>query len=241
MTRIFSGPCPVCGGSEFAYAPVLWPGLIEEWQLAPAEADYINRQQGLHCTACNNNLRSMALATAILLAHGLTGTLREAAATPTVARIRLLELNAAGDLTPALAKFPGHFLARYPEYDMCRLDLGDGSFDCILHSDVLEHVPDPGRGLAECLRVLTGGGTCIFTVPTVVGRMTRSRTGMQPSYHGAPGSAAEDFRVHNEFGADVWTMVLAAGFADCRLVSIEYPAGLALIATKPGTRSGMAR
>jgi hypothetical protein len=36
--------------------------------------------------------------------------------------------------------------------------------------------------------------------------------------------------VHTEFGADAWITVLGAGFSNCTIVAIEYPAGLALIA-----------
>jgi len=35
--------------------------------------------------------------------------------------------------------------------------------------------------------------------------------------------------VHTEFGADVWTMVLAAGFSSCKLVPYVFPSGLAIV------------
>jgi SAM-dependent methyltransferase len=43
----------------------------------------------------------------------------------------------------------------------------DGSFDTILCSDVLEHLEEPGRALAEAFRVLAPGGAAIFSVPHV--------------------------------------------------------------------------
>ncbi len=61
MTR-----CPVCGGTAFTSQNVLWLELCEAWSLSALEIEYINRQQGFACKGCGNNLRSMAMAKAIL-------------------------------------------------------------------------------------------------------------------------------------------------------------------------------
>jgi SAM-dependent methyltransferase len=45
------------------------------------------------------------------------------------------------------------------------LDFPDGSFDFVLSCDVLEHLEDDGRALAEIRRVLRPGGYGIITVP----------------------------------------------------------------------------
>jgi SAM-dependent methyltransferase len=107
----------------------------------------------------------------------------------------------------------------------------DGAFDLVVHSDTLEHVPDPVRGLAECRRVLHAAGACVFTVPIIVGRLTRSRAGLAPSHHGDPADGS-GYLVHTEFGADAWAWPLLAGFADVRIVSLEHPAAHALIALR---------
>ena len=52
--------------------------------------------------------------------------------------------------------------------------MASGTYDLVVHSDTLEHVPDPVRALQECRRVLRPLGACCFTVPIVVGRLTRS-------------------------------------------------------------------
>jgi SAM-dependent methyltransferase len=224
--------CRVCGGTDLTFFPVLWDGLIAEWQLAPTEVAYLNRQQGLGCTRCGSALRGMALAEAIARCVGHDGPLTGLAATPRGRALRVLQINRIAGLDAVLATLPQHRLATYPEIDVMALDLPDGGFDLVVHSDTLEHVPVPRRALAECRRVLAPRGFCCFTVPIVIGRLSRDRAGLPKSYHGAPGIELEDFMVHTEFGADVWTYVLEAGFSACELVALEYPGGLAVKAQR---------
>ncbi|TSC72471.1 MAG: methylase involved in ubiquinone/menaquinone biosynthesi [Parcubacteria group bacterium Gr01-1014_38] len=49
--------------------------------------------------------------------------------------------------------------------DVQAMPLPDGSFDTVLCAEVLEHIPDPRRALAEIRRVLRPGGKLIITVP----------------------------------------------------------------------------
>jgi SAM-dependent methyltransferase len=170
----------------------------------------------------------MALAAAVLNAFGSRATFRRFALTHP--RLRILEVNEAGQLTRFLRRLPRHRLVSFPEVDLMNLPIADAQFDVVLHSDTLEHVPDPVRALAECRRVLKPGGYLCYTVPIVVGRLTRTRAGSPPSYHGTaewPG-----YRVHTEYGADAWMQPIAAGFEDCRIHALEYPAGLALVARR---------
>jgi len=227
---LFTGPCPVCGAKELLSEPVLWPDLINAWQLSEDEIAYINRQQGLHCQFCNNNLRAMGLSTVILREIQFYGTLEQFC--QSFGDIKILEINTAGNLTAFFNKLPSHKLIEYPQYNMLNLDIESESFDLVVHSDTLEHVPNPERGLSECHRVLRSNGKCIFTVPIIVNRSTRSRTGLTPSYHGQSGVPSDDQVVCTEFGADVWQTVLKAGFSSCEIFSFEYPAALVLIARK---------
>jgi len=224
--------CPVCGSSEFQNARVLWPDLIEEWELGKHEVDYIDRQQGFSCVNCGNNLRSMVLAKAILNWLKEVKPLQQVATRFRHRNLRILEINEAGNLTPYLKKFPRHELITYPDADMTNLKFQDESWDLVIHSETLEHVPNPNAGLRECHRILKTNGACIFTVPIIVGRMTRSREGLKASYHGDPAKLAEDYRVMTEFGADIWAYVMQSGFRNCRIHTMDFPDGLAIEAQK---------
>ena len=222
--------CPVCNGCEFDQGDVLWPDLINAWQLSAKEVSYINRQQGFYCKQCFNNLRAMALVAAILREYQFQGTLSEFCSCPR--ELSVLEINRAGHLTPFLEKLPSHRLVEYPQFNMLDLNVEQESFDLIVHSDTLEHIENPERGLSECRRVLREQGKCIFTIPIIVDRLNRSRAGLAPSYHGQPNVAADDQIVWTEFGVDAWKTVLRAGFASCEIYSYEYPSALVLIARK---------
>lgn len=220
--------CSCCGSTDLHQHPVLWQELISAWDLNEAEARYIDRQQGLVCEGCRSNLRSMTLAHAVMQRFDYQGLFTEFVATPLAARLSVLEINEAGTLTPFLRRLPKHVLISYPHSDMMKLSFADGSFDLVLHSDTLEHVADPVRGLAECRRVLKDRGTCAFTVPMVVDRLSRSRQGLPPSYHGNPDNPG-DYLVHTEYGADAWKHTMAAGFGECRIVALEHPTSHALV------------
>lgn len=218
--------CTCCGGNEFEQLEILWPELVAEWELSPAEAGYIDRQQGYRCTSCGSNLRTMALAAAVMAFRGYEGVFT--GFVEAQAGITVLEVNEAGQLTQFLRALPGHTFATFPEVDLQDLPFPASSFDLVVHSDTLEHVPDPVLGLSECRRVTKDSGATIFTVPIVIGRMTRTRTGLPASHHGS--SAEPIYLVHTEYGSDTWCQVLDAGFTECRITSVDYPAGLALTA-----------
>lgn len=232
LAHTFIERCACCGGTEFESRAVLWPELVREWRLSRSEAAYIDRQQGTACRGCDSSLRSIALATAMMRYTGFTGTFDAWVRSPAAGRLAVLELNGAGNLTSFLRRLPGHVERSYPDVDMLAMPFADATFDLVVHSDTLEHVPDSVRGLAECRRVLRSGGACCFTVPVVVGRTCRSRAGQPPSFHGAPRANSADYRVETEFGADAWSHVIEAGFSECRIVAAEYPSALAFTAVR---------
>ncbi len=50
--------------------------------------------------------------------------------------------------------------------DATRLPFADGSFDAVITSEVLEHIPDDTGAIAELVRVLRPGGVFAATVPS---------------------------------------------------------------------------
>jgi len=222
--------CGVCGGTSFTSRRVLWDGLVREWQLSPAEAEYMNRQQGETCDACGSNLRSIALANALRAFFQTHAPLQILVNSIAAKNTSILEINEAGMLSPYLQHFGTYAYGDYPKVDIHALPCPDQSFDIVIHSDTLEHVVNPVHALAECRRVLKPGGALCYTVPAILGRMSRSRAGLPKSFHGDAGTSSDDFVVQTEFGADAWTYCMEAGFTDVSIHSFGWPAATALMA-----------
>jgi SAM-dependent methyltransferase len=49
--------------------------------------------------------------------------------------------------------------------DALDLPYADGAFDCVIASEILEHVPEDERAISELVRVLKPGGALAITVP----------------------------------------------------------------------------
>jgi SAM-dependent methyltransferase len=217
--------CTICGGQAFRSGKVIWPELAAAWQLMPHELATIDHQQGTACTTCGGSLRIMALALGIARA---TDASSFAHFLDNWSDSDILDIDGEGPVSTRLHKFPGHVVTSYPAVDMMKMPYDAARFDLVVHTDVLEHIADPVRGLAECRRVLRPSGRCVFTIPLLVGRQSRSRAGLAPSFHGSPANPP-DCLVHTEYGADAWTHVMQAGFSEARMVALDYPAALALI------------
>lgn len=229
--------CFCCGSSTLKLENVLWQELIAQWGISSYEVDYINRQQGLFCLNCKSNLRSMALAMALMKCFSYEGYFKDFVKNTQIQQLHILEINEAGSLTKYLSQLSGHTLAAYPQIDMMCLPFSDSSFDLVIHSDTLEHIHNPVKALSECYRVLKPKGLCSFTVPIIIDRLTRSRKGLPPSYHGSPKQKKADFLVYTEYGSDAWKQVIEAGFDECRIYSLEYPSAQALVGVKTVTQS----
>lgn len=229
--------CSVCGGNEFVFRRVLQLQLIADWELSLQEVLHIDRQQGEACTQCGTNLRSIALANAIRSFVGFNASLRAFVQSVHAERWSILELNEAGTLHATLRVSPHYTFGAYPQVDMKALPYKDGTFDIVVHSDTLEHIDDADLALSECFRVLKPDGALCFTVPIIVGRVSRSRSGMPKSYH--YGGNPEDYLVHNEFGSDTWTRVARAGFSVITIHTVCYPCALAFCARKHDNSVGL--
>jgi SAM-dependent methyltransferase len=94
--------------------------------------------------------------------------------------------------------------------DLTDLPFGDDSFDLIVCSHVLEHIPEDRRAIAELHRVLQPGGTAIVQVPIHPIETTIEDVSVT--------SPAERQRVFGQWdhvrvcGRDYWERLRAAGF-----------------------------
>jgi SAM-dependent methyltransferase len=79
------------------------------------------------------------------------------------------EVDATRDTFDAMVQadeIPRFAVAGVVRGDATRLPFADASFDAVITSEVLEHVPDDTRALAELVRVLRPGGAFAATVPS---------------------------------------------------------------------------
>lgn len=254
--RLIPHRCAACDSLSILVGnPVLWPELIEQWQLTPDWARYFDEREGLMCFACGTNLRSQNLALGILsAAHELTnvvaGSLKKLCEHPRIQELEVAEINSAGALHGFLSHLPklhySEFASRteqVPSENLLALSYPESRFDLVITSESLEHVPDISRALSEIHRVLKPGGFHVFTVPVVWdGRRTRQRASitnervvyhLPPSYHGAPASRSPDFLVFYEFGSDFLERCKEAKFEVRLLSNKRNPALKTFIARKP--------
>lgn len=200
-------------------------------------------------------MRSEQLARAIV-AHACRDWARPARSLAALVRteafksLRIAEINTAGQLHKYLALCPQLSLSSYgstdpavPSEDLTKLTYADGSYDLVLTSETLEHVPDYRLALTEIRRILRPGGAHVFTVPIVVDQpLTRHRACvtdgqvihlMPPTYHGASDQRWPDYLVFHEFGADFVQELQELGFSTEFLVDKRNPAVTAFVCVKP--------
>lgn len=114
--------------------------------------------------------------------------------------------------------------------DVTRLTFPDASLDAVLTFDVLEHVPDYRKALAECARVLAPGGVLLLSVPFMENaHETRVRASLTadgriehhhaPAYHGDPVRPGEGVLCFQEFGWDLLDSLRDAGFTDAAAIA----------------------
>ena len=133
-------------------------------------------------------------------------------------RLARLPRRAFSDFEPSAE--PGEQVHGVRSEDLTRLTYADESFDLLVTSETLEHVPRLDVGLSEIHRVLAPGGRHIFTVPMLPGvAKTFARTVLHPDgtlEHRAPvlshPGGDVGYPVFTEFGADFPELLRAAGF-----------------------------
>jgi SAM-dependent methyltransferase len=76
--------------------------------------------------------------------------------------------------------------------DALRLPFADGSFDRVIASEVLEHIPDDETAMVELARVLRPGGSMAVTVPRCGPEFVN--WALSDDYHNVPGGHVRIYR-----------------------------------------------
>jgi SAM-dependent methyltransferase len=116
--------------------------------------------------------------------------------------------------------------------DVRRTHFAAGTFDVVLSSDVLEHVPGHREALAEVHRVLRPGGWHVFTAPfserlwrnevrAIVNAEGKVEHLLPPVFHGDP-LREEGVLVFQIFGLELLQDLEQAGF-EARLLHVHDP------------------
>jgi hypothetical protein len=178
--------CAVCEHFRpMLYHPRIIPDrLVELWGLTPELTRSFARKESCFCSYCGANLRARRLAQVMLWLWpvGKPATPSRSLATwlkrPERQSLRIAEINRIDGLHQQLAGRPNVSTSDFHpgaargalnngvrSEDLMNLTYPDQSFDIVLTSETLEHVPDLPRALSEIRRVLVPGGRHVFTVP----------------------------------------------------------------------------
>jgi SAM-dependent methyltransferase len=221
------GRCVVCGKDKGLQVGFMYAGgALPDGRAIP------NWREHLDCPGCGfvNRIRASMhvlfqevrpnLDARIYLTEQLT---------PLHGWLRKRFANLVGSEYLGSARIPGEIVEGVRHEDIQRLSFPDESLDLILSFDVLEHVPDERRALAEFARCLRPGGTLLFTVPfqdNVQDHEVRAilrpdgtlQHLMEPEYHGNPVDPEGGSLCFRYFG---WQLM-----DDLRAAGLEVPEGL---------------
>ena len=209
------------------------PKLVAMWGLSPREAKALVNKETLLCFFCGAKLRARRLAQVLIEALPTSGekpkSLREWASRPESRGLRVAEINLIEGVHEAIAPLPFLQSSDYseqpsdlvPSEDLTNLSYRDESFDLVLTSETLEHVPNFDGALKEIYRILKPGGFHIFTIPVrPCLESTFARREIAPDGsivdHAPPVSHPGGdwgYPVFTEFGLDVVNIVDRAGFS----------------------------
>lgn len=214
--------CFVCNKNIASWAQVLPidEDLVKTWKLSKGLYSVFTRREGRYCPNCKNSERTIALARSIPKLLGLkVKCFNDFINYANEQNISIAEINSCGQLHGQLSRIDNLHYSEYqtgseskkvPHEDIQELTYKDNSFDIVLHSETIEHIPDPNLAIHECRRVLKESGICIFTVPVIWNRLTLQRIEIEnstnvkyldsKSYHGY---GREDCIVWWEFGRDL--------------------------------------
>lgn len=198
LPALRSGPrftCPCCGSTETFLT---------------------NRgRPSAQCPNCRAKERDRLLVLALTEVIRLRGSFRAVLHVAPEARVRAflaprVETYVATDLTRGVSSYAGELSAAA---DLTRLPFRPESFDLVLASHVLEHIPDDRAAVREIHRVLRPGGIALLPVPIT---------------HGGPTIEYDAPHPHEEMhvrapGLDYFRRFEESGFAVVVRRSSDYP------------------
>ncbi len=232
------GRCSACGReTRFAFNSWVIPDDLRAAWGDPAVDEAYTRRESMFCRRCCASLRVRQFSDVLLSLYGpSSASVAELVQDQGFRGLDVAEINtigSMGSLHAQLAQLPrlafseyrgpdrlGEVIEGVRNEDITRLTYGDATFDLVLSSDTLEHVPDFPAALRETRRVLRPGGRHLFTVPIVASRPTtqaRASIGpegelvhhLPPLYHGRGAGiyryvpVGADLLTFTEFGRDL--------------------------------------
>lgn len=222
--HVVRGICQVCAGPSDFMVTMEWGGSVRDGLHRP------NWREQLACPSCglNNRLRLIgALLLDWLSVKPQASVYLMEQVTPIYRLLRtrfpsmdIIGSEYLGDHTS------GTRIGELRHEDVEALSFANDSLDLIVSNEVFEHVPNPLKGFAECLRVLKPGGIMLATFPfyssedVSVTRASITPTGLvhklPPVYHGNPVSESGSL-VFTDFGWDLLDDLRRIGFSEARI------------------------
>jgi Methyltransferase domain len=233
--------CTVCGRVRpMLYHRRVVPRRLEElWGLTPRLAEALARKESCACSHCGAKLRGRRIAQVLLQLYPVgtppapARSLAQWVDEVQIRSLRVAEINRIDGVHEQLLRLPHFQGSDYQpgsqpgatsggtrSEDLTNLTYSDASFDLVLTSETLEHVPSLDAALRELRRVTAPGGRHVFTIPLLPGvPQTFARSIVLPDgsvEHRAPRichpGGDVGYPVFTEFGADVPELLERAGF-----------------------------
>lgn len=193
------------------------------WGLSADEARKLRIKESMICPWCGSKTRGRRLSAALLrILPTDARSVREYANFAGAGSKQILILNMVDGLSESLAGVegvvqsefidgasPGEIVGGLRHEDAQRLTFDDQSFDVVISSETLEHIPNLDQALGEIGRVLKTGGVHLFTIPLKPGT-GRTEKRLQITEHGSMVDLIKP-RLHHPGGSWGWPVVTEFG------------------------------